>query len=238
MAGAPCPVEVMKKVIDKMNMKEVTICYGLTETSPVITQTTKDDAFDKRVETVGKPHPENDVKVVNPETGKELPRNTPGELIIKGYNVMKGYYKNDEATKKSIRDGWLHTKDLSTMDEEGYVRILGRIDDMIIRGGENVYPKEIEEFLYTNPKIKMISVIGVPSKYYGEEVLACIQLKDGENATEDEIRNYCKEGISRYKVPKYVRFIDSFPMTASGKIQKFKLKESMVEKLKSEGVLE
>ncbi len=238
MAGAPCPVEVMKKVIDKMNMKEVTICYGLTETSPVITQTTKDDSFDKRVETVGRPHPENEVKVVDPETGKELSRNTPGELIIKGYNVMKGYYKNEEATKKSIRDGWLHTKDLSTMDEEGYVRILGRIDDMIIRGGENVYPKEIEEFLYTNPKIKMISVIGVPSKYYGEEVLACIQLKDDENATEEEIRNYCKEGISRYKVPKYVRFIDSFPMTASGKIQKFKLKESMVEKLKAEGVLE
>jgi fatty-acyl-CoA synthase len=225
MAGATCPIELMKDVINKMHMKDVTICYGLTEASPVITQTKPDDTLERRVETVGRPHPNIEVKIVDPETGKALPPDTPGELCVKGYCVMKGYYKMPEETKKSIVDGWLHSKDLSSMDKEGYIKILGRVDDMIIRGGENVYPREVEEFLYTNLKIKDVTVIGVPSSKYGEEVMAYIILKEGVNATEDEIRNFCKNGMSRYKAPKYIKFIKEFPMTASGKIQKYKLRE-------------
>ena len=224
MAGSPCPIEVMKKVIDKMNMKEITICYGLTEASPVVTQTSIDDPIELRVSTVGKPHPANEVKIVD-GNGNEVPRNTPGELIVKGYNIMKGYYKNPEATKKAIRNGWLHTKDLAMMDENGYCKILGRIDDMIIRGGENVYPREVEEYLYKNEKIKDVAVIGVPSEKYGEEVMAYIILKKGIKATEEEIREFCRKGIARYKVPKYIKFVKEFPLTASGKVQKFKLKE-------------
>ena len=231
MAGAPCPVEVMKRVIEDMNAREITIAYGLTEASPVITQTKTDDPLDKRVETVGKPLPHIEVKIVDPQTGEELPYNTPGELIARGYNIMKGYYKMPEATAKAIVDGWLHTKDLATMDRDGYIRILGRVDDMIIRGGENVYPREIEEFLYRHPKIKEVQVVGVPSKEYGEEVAAFIQLKDGMEASEEEIKQFCKENIARYKVPKYIFFIDEWPMTASGKIQKFKLREIAKEKL-------
>ncbi len=231
MAGAPCPIEVMKRVMEDMNAKEITICYGLTEASPVITQTKRDDPIDKRVETVGKPLPHIDVKIVEPGTHNELPPNTPGELIAKGYSIMKGYYKMPEATAKTIIDGWLHTKDLAMMDEQGYVYILGRVDDMIIRGGENVYPREIEEFLYTHPKIKEVQVVGVPHPEYGEEVAAFIQLKEGEEATEEEIKQYCKENIARYKVPKYIFFVNEWPMTASGKIQKFKLREIAKEKL-------
>lgn len=238
MAGAPCPVELMKRVIEDMHAKEITICYGLTEASPVITQTRRDDPIEKRVETVGKPLPYVEVKIVDPETGKELPPNTPGELIAKGYNVMKGYYKMPEATAKAIRDGWLYTKDLAKMDEEGYIYILGRVDDMIIRGGENVYPREIEEFLYRHPKIKEVQVVGVPHKEYGEEVAAFIQLKEGEQATEEEIKEYCKKNIARYKVPKYIFFTDEWPLTASGKIQKFKLREIAKEELKRRGLLE
>ncbi|MCK5346103.1 MAG: AMP-binding protein, partial [Candidatus Heimdallarchaeota archaeon] len=225
MAGATCPEEVMQQVMDKMHAKEITICYGLTETSPVITQTMTDDDIEKRVTTVGKVLPHTEIKIVNPETDEELPPNTPGELITTGYPIMKGYYKMDEATNRSIRNGWLHTKDLATVDEDGYFKILGRVDDMIIRGGENVYPREIEEFLYTHFKILDVSVVGVPSKKYGEEVCAFIQLKPFLNATEEEIKTFCKENISRFKVPKYIFFTDEFPMTASGKIQKFKLRE-------------
>ncbi len=238
MAGAPCPVELMKRVIEDMHAREITICYGLTEASPVITQTRRDDPIEKRVETVGKPLPHVEVKIVDPETGKELPPNTPGELIAKGYNIMKGYYKMPEATAKAIRDGWLYTKDLAKMDEEGYIYILGRVDDMIIRGGENVYPREIEEFLYRHPKIKEVQVVGVPHKEYGEEVAAFIQLKEGEQATEEEIKEYCKKNIARYKVPKYIFFTDEWPLTASGKIQKFKLREIAKEELKKRGLLE
>lgn len=225
MAGASCPVEVMGEVMNKMNLKEITIAYGLTESSPVLTQTTRNDPLKKRVETVGKSLPGIEVKIVNPETSEELPPNEPGELIAKGFGIMKGYYKMPDKTEETIKDGWLHTKDLAVMDKDGYVSIKGRIDDMIIRGGENVYPREIEEYLHTNEKIHDVAIVGVPSDKYGEEVCAFIKLVDGMDATKDEIREYCKEGISRYKVPKYIFFTDEFPMTASGKIRKIELRD-------------
>jgi len=232
MAGASCPIEVMVNVMSKMHMKEITICYGLTEASPVLTQTRRNDPVAKRVETVGKPLPGIDVKVIDPETGEDQPINSPGELVAKGYGIMKGYYKMPKQTDSVIKDGWLHTKDLATKDDEGYFSILGRIDDMIIRGGENVYPREIEEYLYTNEKIKDVAVVGVPSEKYGEEVCAFIQLSDGKVASENEIRSFCKEGISRFKVPKYIVFTEDFPMTASGKVRKVELKDIAKEKLK------
>ena len=224
MAGAPCPIEVMVSVMDKMHLKEITICYGLTEASPVLTQTRRNDPISKRVETVGKPLPNVKVKIVDTETGKTLPPNVPGELVAKGYGIMKGYYKMPKQTEEVIRDGWLHTKDLAVKDKDGYFSILGRIDDMIIRGGENVYPREIEEYLYTNDKIEDVSVVGVPSEKYGEEVCAFIILKEGERATEEEIRSFCMQGISRFKVPKYIIFTDKFPLTASGKVKKKELR--------------
>ncbi|MEM0360851.1 MAG: AMP-binding protein, partial [Candidatus Diapherotrites archaeon] len=226
MAGAPCPVDTMRKCIELMHMKEITICYGLTEAAPVVTQTLRNDPLEKRVETVGRAHPNQEVKIFEPGTNKELPPNTPGELCVRGYNIMKGYYKMPDKTAEVIdKQGFLHTKDLATVDEQGYFRILGRVDDMIIRGGENVYPREVEEFLYTNPKVKDVAVVGVPSKTFGEEVMAYIILKDGVSATAEEIIAYCKENFSRYKAPKYVKFVDRFPLTASGKVQKFKLRE-------------
>jgi len=226
MAGSPCPIDAMKKAIDLMYMNEITICYGLTECAPVITQTARNDPIKARVETVGKAHPNQEVKIINLETGIEQPRGEPGELIVRGYNVMKGYYKMPGKTAESIdKDGFLHSKDLSSMDKQGYIRIHGRIDDMIIRGGENVYPREVEEFLYTNPKVKDVAVIGVPSKTFGEEVMAYLILKDGETSTEEEIIKYCKENFSRYKAPRIVRFVESFPMTASGKVKKFELRK-------------
>lgn len=226
MAGSNCPVEVMKNVMNKMNMTEITICYGQTESSPVITQTRTNDPVELRVETVGKALPNVEVKIVEPGTSRELPFNQQGELCTRGYHVMKGYYKNPDATREAIdEDGWLHTGDLAIMDENGYCRITGRLKDMIIRGGENVYPREIEEFLYTHPKILDAQIVGVPDKVFGEEVCAWIILKEGCTATEEEIRQYCKERISRQKVPKYIFFTDSYPMTASGKIQKYKLIE-------------
>jgi len=236
MAGAPCPEEIMRQVMEKMHAKEITIAYGLTEASPVLTMTKRDDPIEKRVETVGKALPHIDVKIVDPETGKDLPPETPGELIARGYGIMKGYYKMPDETSKAIRNGWLHTKDLAMMDKDGYFRILGRIDDMIIRGGENVYPREIEEFLYTNPKIKDVAIVGVPSAKYGEEVFAFIQLRNGETSTEEEIKEFCKDKISRFKIPKYIEFVDNFPMTASGKIQKFKLREIAKNILKERGM--
>jgi len=232
MAGSACPVEVMINVMKKMNMREITICYGLTEASPVITQTCRNDPVGKRVETVGKALPNIDVKIVDPSTGEDLPPNESGELIARGFNIMKGYFKMPKETEEVIRDGWLHTNDLATMDEEGYFSILGRIDDMILRGGENVYPREIEEFLYMHKEIKDVSVVGVPSAKYGEEICAFVQLRNSPDVTEIDIQNFCREGISRYKVPKYVIFVDDFPMTASGKIRKVELRDIAQAKLK------
>lgn len=231
MAGSSCPREVMNQAMDKMYLEEITICYGLTEASPVITQTRRDDPVKKRVETVGTTLPHIEAKVIDTKTGEELPPNEPGELIAKGYNIMKGYYKMPDKTEENIEKGWLHTKDLATVDEDGYFSIIGRTDDMIIRGGENVYPREIEEFLYTNDKIKDVAVVGVPDEKYGEEVCAFIQLKDGEDATEDEIKDFCREEISRFKIPGYVIFTEEFPMTASGKIRKVELREIASDKI-------
>ena len=225
MAGASCPIEIMINVIKKMHMNEITICYGLTEASPVLTQTRRNDPVTKRVETVGKPLPGIEVKIVDKETGEDAPPNTPGELVARGYNIMKGYYKMPEQTAQVIRDGWLHTKDLAVMDSEGYFSVLGRVDDMIIRGGENVYPREIEEFLFTHDGIQDVAVVGVPHEKYGEEVCAFIRLKNQPDISEMDIQEFCKKGISRFKVPRYVFFTDEFPMTASGKIRKVELRD-------------
>ncbi|KZO01863.1 AMP-binding protein [Pseudobacillus badius] len=233
MAGSNCPVEVMKAVMNTMNMEEITICYGQTESSPVITQTRTNDPVELRVETVGRALPDVEVKIVEPGSSRELPPNRQGELCTRGYHVMKGYYNNLEATKEAIdEEGWLHTGDLAVMDENGYIRVTGRLKDMIIRGGENIYPREIEEFLYTHPKILDAQVIGVPDEKYGEELIAWIILKEGETASADEIKDYFKDKISRHKIPKHIRFTKEYPMTASGKIQKFKLREQSMGLLK------
>lgn len=226
MAGSPCPVEVMKTVMDKMNMKDITICYGLTEASPVMTQTRMDDDIDRRTASVGRAMPEIEVAIINPESGKKCAHGETGEICCRGYNVMKGYYKNPEATAANIDiDGWLHSGDLGVMDEQGYVAVTGRLKDMIIRGGENIYPREIEEFLYTMDGILDIQVAGVPSKKFGEQVGAFIILKNNVEMTPEDIVDYCRGKISKYKIPKFIAFIDAYPMTASGKIQKFKLRE-------------
>lgn len=233
MAGSNCPIEVMKAVIEKMGMTDVTICYGQTESSPVITQTRADDPFHLKVETVGRALPNLEVKIVVPGTDLEAATNEQGELCTRGYHVMKGYYNNQEETQLAIdHDGWLHTGDLATMDEEGYIRVTGRLKDMIIRGGENLYPREIEEFLYTFPKIADVQVAGVPDPKYGEEAAAWIILREGEQATEEEIRAFCRDKISKHKIPRHIFFIDSYPMTASGKVQKFKLREDFVAAVK------
>ncbi|MDR3293644.1 MAG: AMP-binding protein, partial [Clostridiales bacterium] len=233
MAGSPCPVKAMQDVVDKMNMKEITIVFGQTESAPGCTQTTVNDSLERRVSTVGRTLPHVEAKIVDPESGATLPPNTTGEFCARGYNIMKGYYKMPEATAAVIdKDGWLHTGDLCTEDEQGYYKVVGRIKDMIIRGGENIYPKEIEEYLYTHPSISDVQVIGVPSKQYGEEVMAVVVKKKDTELSEDEIKEYLKSRISRHKVPKYVRFVDSFPVTASGKIQKYKLREEAIEILK------
>lgn len=226
MAGTTCPVEVMKQVMDKMNMKDITIVYGLTEASPGMTQTTTDDPVSKRVETVGKELPGCEVKVINPETGEECPPNVPGEIVGRGYNIMRGYYKMKEATQKAITtDGWLHTGDLGIKTEDGYYVITGRIKDVIIRGGENIYPREIEEFLYRHPEVEDVQIVGVPDQKYGEECMAFIRKKAGSSVTPEDIRAFCKGKIADYKIPRYVEFIDEYPATASGKIQKYKLRE-------------
>jgi fatty-acyl-CoA synthase len=235
MAGAPCPINVMRRVVDEMNMKEITIAYGQTEASPVITQTRVDDPIELRVSTVGRPLPGVEVRIVNPDTGKDVPYGVQGELLARGYGVMKGYYKMEEATAAAIdSEGWLHTGDLAMMDENGYCKITGRLKDMIIRGGENIYPREIEEFLYTHPAVKDVQVVGVPDKIYGEEVMAYIILKDNLKAypTEQEIIEFVRNGLSRFKCPRYVRFVDSYPLTASGKVQKYKLREMAIDLLK------
>lgn len=226
MAGSPCPEKVMRKVIDDMGMREITITYGETEASPACTMTTTDDPLELRVRTVGKLMPGVEARIVDPKTGKALPANVSGEFCSRGYNTMKGYYNMPEETKRAVdAEGWLHSGDLAAVDENGYYRITGRIKDMIIRGGENIYPKEIEEFLYTHPAVRDVQVIGVPSDEYGEEIMACIIPKEGADLTEDGVREYVGSHLARHKIPKYVQFMDSFPTTASGKIQKYKLRE-------------
>ena len=231
MAGAPCPIEVMKRVFKDMNMAEVTIAYGMTETSPVSFQSGTDDPIDKRVSTVGRIHPHVEVKIID-EDGKVVARGEKGELCTRGYSVMLGYWNDEEKTRESIDDsGWMHTGDLATMDEEGYVNIVGRVKDMIIRGGENVYPREIEEYLFRHPKVQEAAVFGVPDEKFGEQVATWITVREGESLTEDEVRSYCKEQIAHYKVPAYVKFVDEFPMTVTGKIQKFVMRDEMIEEL-------
>ncbi|MEC1473130.1 AMP-binding protein [Bacillus haynesii] len=230
MAGSNCPIEVMKNVIDNMGMSEITIAYGQTEASPVITQTRANDSLKRRVETVGRALPNVEVKITEPGTNQEVARGVQGELCTRGYHVMKGYYKNPEATAAVIdEEGFLHTGDLAVMDEKGYCRITGRLKDMIIRGGENIYPREIEEFLYKHPNILDVQIVGVPDETFGEEVSAWIKLKSGASMTADELKAYCKGKIARYKIPRYIAFVEEFPMTASGKVQKFKLREQALE---------
>jgi fatty-acyl-CoA synthase len=231
MAGSPCPIEVMKKVQSQMNMGEVTIAYGMTETSPVSTQCATDDPVERRVSTVGQVLPHIEIKIVDPE-GKAVPRGETGEFCTRGYSVMKGYWNDADKTRDAIDEaGWMRTGDLATMDEEGYVNIVGRLKDMVIRGGENVYPREIEEFLYSHPKIQDVQVIGVPDPRYGEEICAWIKLKGGQSATPEEIREFCKGQIAHYKIPRYIEFVPEFPMTITGKIQKFVMREQTIRKL-------
>jgi fatty-acyl-CoA synthase len=232
MAGSPCPIEVMKAVVGKMGAKEITIAYGQTETSPVSTQTRTDDPLERRVTTVGRALPGLEAKVVDPVTGETMPPGQIGEYCVRGFTVMQGYYNMPDETAKTIdKEGWLHSGDLATMDAEGYFNITGRIKDMIIRGGENIYPREIEEFLYTSPKVADVQVIGVPSEKYGEEVMAWVKLKPGQVATEDELREFCKGKIANFKIPRFVKFVDAFPMTVTGKIQKYKMRQQSVEEL-------
>jgi fatty-acyl-CoA synthase len=232
MAGSPCPVEVMKKVDTLMGMHDVEICYGMTETSPVSTQTRTDAPLDKRVSTVGLVHPHVEIKIIDPATGKIVPIGATGEFCTRGYSIMLGYWNNPEATAGAIDTArWMHTGDLATMDEEGYVNIVGRIKDMIIRGGENVYPREIEEFLYTHPKISDVQVIGLPDPKYGEEIMAWVKVKPGEQLTEEEVKEFCQGKIAHYKIPRHVKFVDAFPMTVTGKIQKFLMRQQSIDEL-------
>jgi fatty-acyl-CoA synthase len=235
MAGSPCPVEVMRNVVNRMHMREVTIAYGMTETSPVSFQSARDDSVERRVSTVGRVLPHVEVKVVDRE-GRIVPRGQPGELCTRGYSVMLGYWDDDERTAEAVDGaGWMHTGDLGTIDEEGYGNIVGRSKDMVIRGGENIYPREIEEFLYRHPKVKDVAVVGVPDEKYGEELCAWILLKSGEESTREEIVSFCDGQIARYKIPRHIRFVDSFPMTVTGKVQKYLIREAMIREL---GLLE
>jgi fatty-acyl-CoA synthase len=232
MAGSPCPVEVMKRVIDEMGAREITICYGMTETSPVSTQTRGDDDLERRTATVGTVHPHVEVSVVDPTTGLRVPRGEAGELCTRGYSVMLGYWNDEERTGEAIdRAGWMHTGDLATMDADGYVSIVGRIKDMVIRGGENIYPREIEEFLYTHPAVADVQVIGVPDERYGEELCAWIAVRSGATLDEVTVQAYCRERLAHFKVPRYVLFVDEFPMTVTGKVQKFKMREESTRRL-------
>ncbi len=232
MAGSPCPVEVMRRVRTELHMPQVSICYGMTETSPVSTQTALDDDEHRRVGTVGRVHPHVEVKIIDSATGDTVPRGTAGELCTRGYSVMLGYYQNPTATAQAI-DGekWMHTCDLATLDAAGYVNIVGRIKDLIIRGGENIYPREVEEFLHTHPAISEAQVIGVPSQRYGEEVMAWVRLRDGSELTTDDLTAFCKGRIAHFKVPRYWKFVADFPMTVTGKVQKFKLRELAITEL-------
>ncbi|TGV12009.1 AMP-binding protein [Alcaligenaceae bacterium 429] len=231
MAGSPCPAEIMKRVIEKMHMSEVTICYGMTETSPVSFQSHTDAPVDRRVSTVGTIHPHCEVKIVDSD-GHTVPRGHTGELCTRGYSVMLGYWGDEEKTLEVIDDeGWMHTGDLATIDEEGYCNIVGRIKDMIIRGGENLYPREIEEFLYRHPEIKDVQVVGVSDQKFGEELCAWVILQDNVSTTEDDIRNFCRGQISHHKIPRYIRFVDEFPLTVTGKVQKFRIRDHMEQEL-------
>jgi fatty-acyl-CoA synthase len=231
MAGSPCPIEVMKKVQSHMHMGEVTIAYGMTETSPVSTQCATDDPVERRVSTVGQVLPHIEIKIVDAE-GRVVPRGETGEFCTRGYSVMKGYWNDEAKTKEAVDEaGWMHTGDLATMDEQGYVNIVGRLKDMIIRGGENVYPREIEEFLYRHPKVQDVQVIGVPDPRFGEAVCAWIKLHAGQTATDEEIRTFCQGQIAHYKIPRYIEFVPEFPMTITGKIQKFVMREQTIERL-------
>ena len=235
MAGSPCPVEVMKRAQRDMHMTEVTIAYGMTETSPVSTQSHTDDSLEKRVSTVGSAHPHIEIKVVDPETGRIVPRGTHGEFCTRGYSVMLGYWNNEPATREAIDAArWMHTGDLAVMDEDGYLNIVGRIKDMVIRGGENVYPREIEEFLYTHPAVSEVQVIGVPDEKYGEEIMAWVKLRPGVQVRGEELREYCRGKIAGYKIPRYWKFVDAFPMTVTGKVQKFKMRETAIAELQLE----
>ena len=232
MAGSPCPVEVMKQVIERMNMDEVTIAYGMTETSPVSTQTGADDSIDQRVGSVGRVHPHVEIRVADPETGETVARGESGEFQTRGYSVMEGYWNEEEKTAQAIdAEGWMHTGDLAVMDVDGYVNITGRIKDLIIRGGENISPREIEEFLYGHPDIIDVQVVGVPDEKFGEEVCAFIQARDGASVDTDAVREFCRGKIAHYKVPRYVLSIEDFPMTVTGKIQKYLLRDAAVEQL-------
>jgi len=229
MAGAPCPIEIMKRVLNEMHCTELTIAYGLTEASPVITQTKPSDSIELRVKSVGKPLPHTEVKLVHPATGEIVPIGESGELCTRGYLVMKGYYRNPEATRAALdEESWLHTGDLAVMDAAGYCSITGRSKDVIIRGGENIYPREVEEFLYTCPGIRMVQVVGIPCPKYGEQVAAWIQLEQGSTLTEDEILSFCASKIAHFKIPKIIQIVDEFPMTVTGKVQKFKIRETMM----------
>ncbi len=231
MAGSPCPVEVMKQVIERMSMTEVSICYGMTETSPVSTQTRADDSLDRRVSTVGRVGPHLEVKVIDPETGRMVPRGTPGELCTRGYSVMLGYWEQPDKTAAAVDAAhWMHTGDLAVMDADGYLAITGRIKDMVIRGGENIYPREIEEFLYTHPDILDAQVIGVPDAKYGEELMVWVRLRPGAEAlTAESLREFCRGQLAHYKVPRYVHIVDEFPMTVTGKVRKVEMRERAVE---------
>ena len=232
MAGSPCPIKVMEDVINKMHMDEICITYGQTEASPACTMSKTTDSIETRVATVGSNIFGVECKIVDPETGEDLPDNVDGEFVARGYNIMKGYYKMPEATAAAIdKDGWLHTGDMARRDENGNYKITGRIKDMIIRGGENIYPKEIEDFIYTHPKVSDVQVIGVPDKDYGEEIMACVILKEGETSTEEEIKEFVSSHMAKHKTPRYVDFVDAFPMNAAGKILKYKMREDAVKKL-------
>jgi fatty-acyl-CoA synthase len=232
MAGSPCPVEVMKRVQRDMHMTEVGICYGMTETSPVSTQTRADDSLERRVSTVGRPGPHIEVKIVDPDTGLVVPRGETGEFCTRGYSVMLGYWDEPDKTAEAIDAArWMHTGDLATMDEDGYCNIVGRIKDMVIRGGENVYPREVEEFLYSHPDVSDVSVVGVPDERFGEELCAFVVVRSGASPSEDEIREFCRGRLAHYKVPRYVVFTDGFPMTVTGKVQKFKMREDAIGRL-------
>jgi fatty-acyl-CoA synthase len=235
MAGSPCPIEVMKRVSSEMGIDEMGIAFGMTETSPVTTQVRRDDTLENRCGTVGPVFPHTEIKIVDPETGRTVGRGEPGEFLARGYCVMRGYWNDPERTADAIdEDGWMHTGDLATMDEQGYVRVVGRIKDMVIRGGENIYPREIEEFLYTHPQVSDVQVIGVPDERFGEELMAWIVKRPGADLGEEDVREFCRGQIAHYKVPRYVKFVDEFPMTVTGKVQKFKMRELAIEELQLE----
>ena len=234
MAGAPCPIEVMKHVIAQMHMDEVTIAYGMTETSPVSFQTTPDDPVERRVDSVGRIHPHLEVRIADQE-GRTVPRGETGELLTRGYSVMRGYWGDPKRTAEVLVDGWMHTGDLATVDADGYCRIVGRLKDMLIRGGENVYPREIEEFLFTHPAVAEVQVFGVPDEKFGEEVCAWVRLSDGSQCTDDDLRAFCQGRIAHYKIPRYIEFVDAFPMTITGKAQKFLMREEMARRLARRG---